>query len=82
VPNGDDVFADDDFLDEQCDDALALHHVHVLHLHAQTLDEFAQSVSEPWVGGFIGELGTRGFEFRLQRPPSIFAACWVQAVLW
>jgi hypothetical protein len=66
VSDGDAVVADDDFLDEQSDDALAFQHVQTLHLRAQTLEEFTQRVSEPQVGGLIGELGTQRFEFCLQ----------------
>jgi hypothetical protein len=66
MSDGDAVVADDDFLDEQSDDALAFEHVQTLHLRAQTLEEFAQRVSEPQIGGLIGKLGTQRFEFRLQ----------------
>lgn len=66
MSDGDAVIANDDFLDEQPDDALAFKHVQSLDLRAQTLEEFAQRVSEPQVGGLIGELGTQRFEFRLQ----------------
>ena len=59
MSDGDAVVANDDFLDEQPDDALALKHVQSLDLSAQALEEFAQRVSEPQVGGLIGELGTQ-----------------------
>jgi len=66
MSDGDVVVADNDLLNEQPDDALAFQHVQALDLGSQTLEEFAQRVSEPQVGGLIGELGTQRFEFRLQ----------------
>ena len=66
MSDGDAVVANDDFLDEQSDDPLAFQYVQALDLSAQALEEFAQRVSEPQVGGLIGELGTQRLEFCLQ----------------
>ena len=66
MSDGDAVVADDDFLDEQSYDALAFQYVQALRLRAQALEEFAQRVSEPQVGGLIGELGTAA----IRVPPS------------
>ena len=56
MSNGDAVLADDDLLDEQSDDALAFQHVQILGFVAQALEEFAQRVGQPQVGGLIGQL--------------------------
>ena len=66
MSDGDAVVANDDFLDEQPDDALAFQHVQAPGLRAQALEEFAQCVSEPQVGGLIGKLGTQRLQFCLQ----------------
>jgi len=57
------VIADDDLLDQQSGDALTFQHIQAPGLVAQTLEELAQRVSEPQVGGLVGELGIQGFEF-------------------
>ena len=60
------VVANNDFLDEQSDDALAFQYIQAWRLCVQTLEEFAQRVSEPQVRGLIRELGTQRVQFRLQ----------------
>jgi len=66
MPNRNAVVADDDFLYEESHDALTFQHVQTLGLSTQTLEEFAQCVSQAQVGGLIGELRTQRFEFGLQ----------------
>jgi hypothetical protein len=56
MSDGDVVVANDDLLDEQSDDALALQHIQTLCLRAQTLKEFAERVSESKICGLIDEL--------------------------
>ena len=56
MTNGDVVAPDDDFLDDQPDDALALKHIQILHLGTQALEEFAQRMCEPQVGCLVAEL--------------------------
>ncbi len=65
MSDSDAVLADDDLLEEQSDDALAFQHVQILGLVAQALEEFAQRVGQPQVGGLIGQLGTERLEFGL-----------------
>lgn len=66
MSDGDAVVADNHFLDEQSDDALAFQNVQALHLCAQARQEFFQRVSEPQIRGLVSELGTQRFEFCLQ----------------
>lgn len=54
MSDGDAVFTDDDLLNEQSDDALTFQHVQILGLAAQAIEEFAQRVGQPQIGGLIG----------------------------
>ena len=56
MSDGDVAVANDDLLDEQSDDALALQRIQTLCLRAQTLKEFAERVGKSKICGLIDEL--------------------------
>jgi len=66
VTNGDVVAPDDDFLDDQPDDALALKHIQILHLGTQAPEEVAQRMCEPQVCCLVAELIIKRCKFCLQ----------------
>src|SRR5919197_72931 len=66
MPDGDLVGADDDVLDEQAQDTLALGHLSVVGVAAELGEEAVQVVGKPEVGVAVGELGVQRVELATQ----------------
>jgi hypothetical protein len=66
MPDGDLVWADEDIVDEQAQDTLALGHVSVVGVAAELGEEAFQVIGEFEVGVAVGELGVQRVKLTTQ----------------